>query len=133
MLISEVRMIRRIRGPLGIVVALGLLAAGCAKDPLADLDSTPAAIRATFSNIVVKVGNTAALRASVIDGRTTPLSIPVTFTACDASISVVADTAFNPVPPTASQALITGVTADTSCVNLAGGGQQATVGVIVIP
>lgn len=120
---------RRIRGLVAAVAAFGL--AACAQDPLSDLDGSPTAISTSASRMVVSVGGTGLLTASVLDGRSTPLALPVTFAACDASVSVAADATYHPVPATSSRAVVTGVTADTSCVNVTGSGLTAQVTVIV--
>lgn len=123
-------MIRRIRGMVAVVAALGL-AAACAEDPLSDLDGAPAAIRTSATQLFVSVGDTTSLTASVIDGRTTPLSDPVTFSACAASVTVVPDPSYQPVPVTSFRALVIGNSAATTCVNLSGGGLQSQVAVTV--
>ena len=124
-------MIRRIRGMVAVTAALGLAVAACAEDPLSDLDGNPAAIATSATQIVVTVGDTAALTASVIDGRTTPLTQPVTFAACAGTIAVANDASYDPVPATSFRALVIGVSADSTCVNLSGGGLQSQVTVIV--
>ena len=122
---------RRSRGFLGVAAMLGLVGSGCVKDPLSDLDGTVAGIRTDFSAVVVAAGKTVLLTASVIDGRSSPLTTPVTFTACDAKVTVVLDDTYEPVPATSYRAVITGVTAGTSCVDVAGGGQSTQVDVEV--
>ncbi len=133
MTMNEVRMHCRVHQVLGAVTAVGLLLSGCATDPLDSLTGTPAAIRANYSNIVVGVGASVSLTASVVDGRNTPLTDEVTFAACDAGVTVTSDTAYHPVPAVSWRAAVNGATAGASCVNLAGGGQQLTVTVTITP
>ena len=122
-------MIRRIRGMVAVAAALSL--AACAEDPLSDLDGSPAAIATTATKLRVAVGDTVKLTASVIDGRSTPLSDPVTFSACAATVSVAVDLSYVPVPVTSFRANVIGVSADSTCVNLSGGGLQSQVTVVV--
>jgi len=122
---------RRLLGTLGALAALVGPLAGCKNDPLSDLDGTPAAIVTTFTDLVLAVGDSTTFRASVVDGRSTPLTAAVTFSACDGKITVVTDASYQAVPPTSTQAKVKGVSAGTSCVTVAGGGLQATVNVTV--
>jgi len=122
---------RRFQGFLGVAAMLGLFGSACVKDPLSDLDGTAAGITTDFSAVIVDAGNTVLLTASVIDGRSTPLTTAVTFTACDAKVTVALDDTYAPVPATSYRAVITGVSAGTSCVDVAGGGQSTQVDVEV--
>jgi hypothetical protein len=128
---SEVRMNRRILGLLGVGAALVFTVAGCKGDPLSDADGTPVALTTSFTDLVVDVGNSVTFTAEVVDGRNTPLEVAITAVACDAKVTTSPDPDFNPVPATTSGFLVAGVTAGTSCVNLSGGGLQATVDVTV--
>lgn len=125
-------MIRRIRGMVAVVAALGI-AAACAEDPLSDLDGGPASIAATFSTITLTLGDTGTLTASVLDGRSTPLTIPVTFTACTPATTVTLDPSYAPVPVTSSQALVIATQEAPACVELTGGGLTDTVNVVIPP
>jgi len=128
---SEVRMNRRILGLLGVGAALVFTVAGCKGDPLSDADGTPVALTTSFTDLVVAVGDSVTFTAEVVDGRNTPLQVSITAGACDAKITAAPDPNFNPVPATAAGFVIAGVTVGTSCVNLSGGGLQATVDVTV--
>ncbi len=128
---SEVRMNRRFLGLLGVGAALVFTAAGCKGDPLSDADGNPVAIVTSFTDLVVDVGSSVTFTAEVVDGRNTPLQTAITASACDAKVTASLDPNFNPVPATATGFVVAGVTAGTSCVNLSGGGLQATVDVTV--
>lgn len=133
MIISEVRMDRRIRGLLGLVAAAGLMAAACAEDPLASLDGGAAGIRANLAFIDMGQGDEELILASVVDGRSSPLAIPVEFAPCDAAVTVEVDTSYHPVPPTSTRALVTAVSPAPTCVVLSGGGVSDTVDVTILP
>lgn len=124
---------RRLFGACGVVAVVALSVGGCKSDPLSDLDGTPAAVVTDFSYLQMPIGSTAAVTASVLDARTTPLEIPVTFTACTNDITVAPDPSYNPVPRTSSRAIVTAVSANPSCVRAAGGGVEDTIVVAVLP
>ena len=124
---------RRLFGTLGVVAALVGPLAGCKSDPLSDLDGTPAAVVLNFSYLQLAVGGSASVTASVVDGRFTALEVPITFTACSADVSVATDTSYHPVPATSARANVTAVSANPSCVRVAGGGLQDTITVAVLP
>lgn len=123
----------RFFGALGVIAVLTVFA-GCQKDPLSDLDGTPTQITTNFTLLQIPQGATDTLLASVLDGRATPLLVPITFAACSGgAVSVVVDTSFHPVPATSAQALVTGVSVGSSCVTIRGGGLEDTVDVTVVP
>src|SRR5262245_48419720 len=116
-------MTRRFFGFLGALAGVTLVGGSCVEDPLADLDAAPAAIITSHSSLQVTQGAAGtALTASVVDGRSIPLAIPVTITACDAAVTVTADPSYEPVPVTSVRDLIRGASPAASCVNVAGGG-----------
>ncbi len=123
---------RRLFGACG-VLAVALTVGGCKSDPLSDLDGNPAAVVTDFSYLQMSIGTTAVVTASVLDARTTPLEIPVTFTACTNDVTVAVDTSYHPVPRTSSRAIVTAVSANPSCVRAAGGGVEDTIVVAVLP
>ena len=128
---SEVRMNRRFLGLLGVGAALAFTVAGCKGDPLSDADGTPVALTTSFTDLVVSIGDTVSFTARVVDGRNTPLVETITAGACDAKITAAIDPNFDPVPVTSTGFIVVGVSAGTSCVNVAGAGLQATVDVTV--
>jgi hypothetical protein len=73
------------------------------------------------------------VNASVLDGRATPLAIPITFTPCSADVTVATDTSYHPIPPTSAQVIVTAVSANASCVRVSGGGVEDTVTIAVLP
>lgn len=124
---------RRLLGMLGVVAALVGTLAGCKEDPLSGLDGTPATLVLNFSYLQLPVGGSASVTASVVDGRFTPLLVPITFTACSADVTVGVDTSYHPIPATSARARVTAVSANPSCVRVSGGGLEDTVGVAVLP
>src|SRR5688572_6120566 len=114
-------------------LAFAALLSGCATDPLGDLDGEPAAIIVDASRVVLDLGDSRALTASIVDGRLTPLEVPVTFEACDTDIELVPDNDYNPVPNTSHRAIVTAEVLDLSCVVASGAGFSKTVDVINLP
>lgn len=127
-------MTRRFFGFLGALTGLALVSGSCVDDPLADLDASPAAIEASHSILQLTEGGASfPITASVVDGRSTPLEIPVTATACDAAVTATADATYDPVPATSARFRIAGISPAASCVNLAGGGLTKRVDAVVLP
>jgi len=124
---------RRLLGMLGVVAALVGTVAGCKDDPLSGLDGTPSAVVLSFSYLQLPVGGSAKVTASVVDGRFTPLPVPITFTACSVDVGVAVDTSYHPQPVTSARVTVTAVTANPSCVRVSGGGLEDTVRVAVLP
>lgn len=125
---------RRLFETFGTLAALAVVTvAGCKKDPLSDLDGNPAAIITNFSYLQLAIGDEAAVTAQVIDARATPLAVPITFTPCTADITVATDPTYNPVPATSARAIVTAVSANPSCVVVAGGGVSDTITVAILP
>lgn len=127
---------RRRYGTLGLLALLAPLAVsltGCKEDPLSDLDGTPAGVVTDFTYLQMAIGAQARVTARVVDGRSTPLDVPITFTACSGAVSATADTSYHPVPATSARVIVTALTANPSCVRVAGGGLEDTVSVAVLP
>lgn len=124
---------RRLFGAFGVltIVAFGL--GGCKSDPLSDLDGNPARVVTDFSYLQLPIGGAQVVNASVLDARTVPLELPITFTPCTADVAVAPDTSYHPIPPTSAQAIVTAVSAAASCVVVSGGGIEDTVSVAVLP
>jgi hypothetical protein len=124
---------RRLFGAFGVltVVAFGL--GSCKSDPLSDLDGNPARVVTDFSYLQLPIGGEQVINASVLDARTTPLEVPITFTPCTADVTVAVDTSYHPHPATSAQAIVTAVVPNPSCVIVAGGGIEDTVSVAVLP
>ena len=122
---------RRFFGAFGVLAVAALSIGSCKKDPLSDLDGKPTAVVTNFSYVQLKVDSTALVTASVVDARSIPLLIPVTFTPCGAFVTATVDTSFHPVPKTSTRAVLKGVSADSSCVRVSGGGVTDTVSVKV--
>jgi hypothetical protein len=127
-------MTRRFFGILGALAGAALVTGSCVEDPLSNLDGTPAAIVTSHSALQLTQGaGGIAVTASVVDGRSTPLAVPVTFAPCDAAVVVVADPTYDPVPSTSARDTVRGVSPAASCVNISGGGLTKQLPVIVLP
>lgn len=125
---------RRLFETLGTLAALAVVTvAGCKKDPLSDLDGNPAAVLTNFSYLQLGIGDQASVTAQIIDARATPLAVPITFSPCTGDVTVVTDTSYHPVPATSARAIVTAVSANPSCVVVAGGGVTDTVTVAILP
>jgi hypothetical protein len=86
-----------------------------------------------FQLLVQGIGERDTVTARVVDGRSTPLAIPVTFTACDADIIVTRNNSYDPVPPTSAQFVVQALTPGASCVIVSGGGVSDSLAVGVLP
>jgi hypothetical protein len=124
---------RRLFGAFGVLTIVAFTAGGCKSDPLSDLDGTPARVVTNFSYLQIPLGGTATVNASVLDARTTPLEVPITFTPCTADVSVAADPGYNPIPATSAQVIVTANAPAPTCLRVAGGGIEDTVTINVLP
>ena len=124
---------RRLLGTVGVLVAATFGVGSCKSDPLSDLDNAPTTLTLNFQHVSIGVGQSTAVTASILDGRATPMEIPVEFAACNAAITAVPDTSYHPVPATSSRAVITAQTPAPSCVVATGGGFTDTVTVDAVP
>src|SRR5207247_2400323 len=86
-----------------------------------------------FSYLQMAIGSVKTVTAKVLDGRATPLAVPITFTACTGDVAVSVDDSYHPVPATSARAVVRAVTANPSCVRVAGGGLEDTVSVAILP
>lgn len=127
-------MTRRFFGFLGALTGIALVGGSCVEDPLADLDGNVAAILTSYSSVQLTQGATGiALTASAVDGRSTPLAIPVTASSCDAAVTVTVDTSYHPVPATSARFIVAGGSPAASCVNVSAGGLSKSVPAVVLP
>lgn len=124
---------RRLFGAFGVLAVIAFSVGGCKSDPLSDLDGNPAAVVTDFSYLQLPIGSSISITASVLDARTTPLAIPVTFTACSNAVTVAPDPSYNPIPATSARAIVTAQTPANSCVIVSGGGVTDTVAVSTVP
>jgi hypothetical protein len=124
---------RRLFGAFGVLAVVAFSVGGCKTDPFADLDGTPSTVVVNFSYLQLPIGGQAAVNASVLDGRATPLELPITFTPCTADVAVATDTGYHPVPATSAQAIVTAVAPAPTCVRVSGGGIEDTVQINVLP
>lgn len=121
----------RLSGLLAVPAALLLF--GCLSDPVSDLDGSAAAVVASEDQLQLSQGDTVTVTASVLDGRGVAIATPVTFSACDADITVAADPSYDPVPATSARAIVGAAGPGASCVVAAGGGFADTVPATVLP
>lgn len=124
---------RRLFGAFGVLTIVAFTAGSCKSDPLSDLDGNPASVVTNFSYLQMPLGGTATVNASVLDARTTPLAVPITFTPCTPDVSVATDTGYHPVPATSSQVIVTANAPAPTCLRVAGGGIEDTVTINVLP
>lgn len=124
---------RRLFGAFGVLAAAALTVGACKSDPLSGMDGSPAVVNTDFSYLQMPIGSSQVVTASVLDARTTPLPVPVTFTACTGDVTVTPDTSYHPIPATSSRAVVTALTANPSCVVASGGGLADTITVAVLP
>jgi hypothetical protein len=126
-------MTRRFFGICGALTGLTLVSGSCIDDPLADLDGAPAAVVTDHALLVQAIGERDTVIAKVVDGRFTALQVPITYTACDADVSVTATPGYDPVPPVSVSFIVQAITSGASCVVVSGGGVTDTVDVGVLP
>lgn len=124
---------RRLFGAFGVLTIVAISFGSCKSDPLSELDGSPAAIVVNFDLVRVAVGDTASVTASVLDGRSTPLAVPITFRTCSAVATTVIDPEYHPVPATSTRALIIGASLGTTCVIASGEGFEDTTDVLTFP
>ena len=125
-------MTRRFFGMCGVLTSLALVSGSCVEDPLADLDGTPEALIVSHTAMQINQGADIIFSATVVDGRSTPLQIPVSITPCSANIAVTPATP-EPVPPTHTRSVVRGVQPAATCFDVAGGGFSQNVPVVVLP
>lgn len=123
---------RRLFGALGVIAVLTTVA-GCKEDPLSDLDGKPAALVTDFSYLQLPIGDTIAVTARALDGRATPLAVPITFRACSGLVTTAVDTSYHPVPATSARVLVIGVAYGSTCVIAEAGALADTVQVGTFP
>lgn len=123
---------RRVFGTL-IAPCLVLAIASCKEDPLSDFDGNPAGVVTNFTALQLAIGEEEAVTARIVDGRATPLPVPITFRACTPDVSVAPDPSYDPVPETSARAIVTAVSANPTCVEVSGGGVSDSVSVAVLP
>src|SRR6266850_315232 len=124
---------RRLFGAFGVLAAVAFIGESCKTDPLSNLDGNPAALVVDFTHLQIGVGQTATVTASVLDGRSTPLPIPVTFTACNNVVTAGPDTSYHPIPATSSRGVVKAQTPAPSCVVVQAAGFTDTVSVSAVP
>ena len=124
---------RRLFGVFGVLTIIGMTVGSCKKDPLSDLDGNPAAVVMDFDLVRVAVGDTAAVTATVLDARSVPLAVPISFRTCSGVATTVVDPTYHPVPATSARALVLGASLGSTCVIAEGDGLEDTVQVLTFP
>ena len=124
---------RRLFGAFGVLAIVAFSVGGCKSDPFSDLDGTPSAVVTNFSYLQLPIGGSATVNATVLDARAIPLAVPITFTPCTADVTTTPDTSYHPHPVTSAQVIVTAVSANATCVIVAGGGIEDTISVAVLP
>jgi hypothetical protein len=127
-------MTRRFFGFLGALAGLALVSGSCVEDPLSGLDGTPVGVVFDRGLVVLAIGEVDTVTATVVDGRSTPLALPISYTACDGgAISVTTDTSYHPVPNTSVRFIVRAIASGPSCVATAAGGVRDTLSAGVLP
>lgn len=123
-----------VRGFGRAVAGLVLVAAvaACDDNPLAENRDRGAYFRLSTSNAVVEVDDTISVVANVLNQYGAALAVPVTATACDASVSVSPDPVRSEYEAP-ERFLIAGMGFGQSCVIVNGGGVTDTIIVRVVP
>lgn len=124
---------RRHFGAFGVLIIAAFSLGSCKSDPLSDLDGIPSTVVTDFDLVRVAVGDTVTVTSSVLDSRSTPLAVPITFRTCSAVATTVIDPDYHPVPATSARALIIGASLGTTCVIASGEGLEDTVDVLTFP
>lgn len=115
-----------------LVALLAVAAVGACDDPPIEPGNSDAARLSTNpSFVVVEAGASRTISASLQNDLGNPVSGDVTFSACNALISVAADPNQTPLEP-GTNIVVTGVTLGESCVVVSGAGFSDTVGVRVV-
>ena len=116
-----------------LVALLAVAAVGACDDPpIEPGDNEAARLTTNPSFVVIEAGASRSVSAFLVNDLGNPVAGSVTFSACNAGVSVVADTAQSDLEP-GTNFVITGNTLGESCVNVSGAGFEGTVGVRVVP
>lgn len=124
----------RISVALGFAGLIAGAAVGCKSDPTNAGVGSPSQVLLNGKAFQMKVGDSVTVVAQVVDNRNTPLVAPITFTACDASVTVGLDPTYVAQPPTSERAIIRAVGPNATCV-VAGssGAKPDTTALVILP
>jgi hypothetical protein len=122
----------RIAGLFGLAALVAGAALSCKSDPTADGAGTPSQVLVNFKNFTLNVGDSATVTAQVVDIRSTPLELPITFSPCDPSVSVSVDGSYNPHPPVSVRAIIHAVGPNATCVVASASGAKSDASSLLI-
>jgi hypothetical protein len=124
----------RIVGLVGLAALVAGAVQGCKSDPTTSGVGSPSQVLLNFKSFTLNVGDSTTVVATVVDDRLTPLVVPATFTACDASVAVGVDQTYNPEPPTSVRAIIRAVGPNVTCVVAsAAGAKPDTTTLVILP
>ena len=115
-----------------LVALLAVSAGACGDAPVDVAQNDPDRLVTNPSFVVIEAGETRLVQAYLVNALGNPVAGDVDFEACDAAITVEADPEQTDLEP-GSNFLITGNTLGTSCVNVSGSGEEATINVRIIP
>jgi hypothetical protein len=124
----------RIAGLFGLAALVAGAAVSCKSDPTADGVGTPSQVLVNIKDFTLNVGDSATVTAQVVDIRSTPLVLPITFSACDATVTVGVDPSYDPHPPLSERAIIHAVGPNATCVVAsASGAKPDTSSLLILP
>jgi hypothetical protein len=115
-----------------LVALLAVAAGACGDAPVDVAQNDPDRLVTNPSFVVIEAGETRLVQAYLVNALGNPVAGDVDFEACNAAISVEQDPDQTDLEP-GNNFLITGNTLGSSCVNVSGSGEEATVNVRVIP
>ncbi len=122
----------RIAGLFGLAALVAGAASSCKSDPTADGVGTPNRVLVNFKDLLLNVGDSTKVTAQVLDIRSTPLELAITFAACDPSVTVGVDPSYDPVPPLSERAIIHAVGPNLSCVVASASGAKPDTSTLLI-
>jgi hypothetical protein len=124
----------RIAGLFGLAALVAGAAVSCKSDPTADGAGTPSQVLVNFKSFTLNVGDSTTVTAQVVDIHSTPLELPITFSPCDASVTVGLDPSYDPHPPLSERAIIHAVGPNATCVVAsASGAKSDTSSLLILP
>lgn len=116
-----------------LVALLAVAAVGACEDPpIEPGDNEAARLTTNPSFVVIEAGASRTVSAFLVNDLGNPVAGSVSFSACNAGISVAEDPDQSDLEPGTSF-VVTGNTLGESCVNVSGAGFDGTVGVRVVP
>lgn len=115
-----------------LVALLAVSAGACGDAPVDVAQNEPDRLVTNPSFVVIEAGETRLVQAYLVNALSNPVAGDVDFEACNGAITVENDPNQTDLEP-GTNFLITGNTLGTSCVNVSGSGEEATINVRVVP